>query len=170
MVFIYVVSGWLLFHWLCYGILAHRLIVSDRYRRYGWLRMTIYAGAGPFVSTVIIIVGLLRVGGIALMIVGAAVLLVSCWIWADKFADPAFKGDVGFSSGRMPPPSTAIALPLLGPLFALLWVGLSIGLDELIGVGRGDRADRREYIIGRIMVGAVIVFTVSYITHAIFSK
>lgn len=165
MVLIYVVSGWLLFHWLCYGVLAYRLVVSDRYKRYGWPRMMFYAGAGSFVSSVMILIGFATSGGIALAIaLGIAVVtFISCQIWGKRFADPAFGSPSNFlSRWGMLPPSSAIALPILGPVFALVWVGMSIGLDELVGIGRGNRFDRREYIIGRLMVGLVIVFAVSY--------
>ncbi|MFT5485960.1 MAG: hypothetical protein ACI9JL_003090 [Paracoccaceae bacterium] len=123
MIFFYVVSGWLLFHWLCYGILAHRLAVSDRYKRYGWPRMMTYAGAGSFVSTMMILAGLLLARGVVALAVAlgiAVVTFVSCQIWGKRFADPAFAAPSNFlSRWGMLPPSSAIALPILGPVFAL---------------------------------------------------
>lgn len=170
MTLIYVVSGWLLFHWLCYGILAHRLVVSDRYKRYGWPRMMIYAGAGSFVSSVMILIGFATSGGIALAIaLGVAVVtFVSCQIWGKRFADPALGLPSNFlSRWGMLPPSSAIALPILGPVFALIWVGMSIGLDELIGAGKGVGQKEREKDIGYLMASIAAILLVIYISSVV---
>lgn len=161
----YLACGWLLFHWLCYGILAHRLVVSERYKHCGWPRMMIYAGAGPFVSSVMIFPGLKMGGGIGMMIAAAVVIVVSCSIWSRKFTERDPSSAFRYS---LPAPSTAIALPFLGPLFVLLWVGLSFGLDEMIGVDRGDRADRREGIVNRMMAFIAIIILITYIMNLLY--
>jgi hypothetical protein len=170
---IYVTCGWLILHWLCYGILARKLIVSERYKHFSLLRMMFYAGTGPCVSTALIFVAVLARGEIAVAatIVGVLVIIASCWVWAARFADPAFQGSgLPVTSFSLPSPSTSIALPILGPVFALLWVGVSFGLDELVGAGDTMQQRNRESSIAYIMAFLAAVLLIIYVVSVVLSQ
>lgn len=164
--FIYVVAGWSLFHWGCYALLARKLVRSERFRKYSVPAMTLYAGSGPCVSTVLIFVALsgAREIAIAATIAGILVIIASCWIWAARFADSVFEmSGLPITHFVMPPPSTSIELPILGPVFALLWVGLSFGLDELIGAGDALQDRNRDRIIAYPMASIAAILLVIYL-------
>jgi hypothetical protein len=164
--FVYIVVGWFLFHWSCYAFLARKLVRSERFRQYSVPAMTCYAGIGSCVSTVLIFVAIsaVRDMAIAATIAGILLIIASCWVWAARFTDPAFRmSGLPITNFVLPPPSTSIVLPVLGPLFALLWMGMSFGLDELIGAGDEVQSRDREKGIGYVIASIAAILLVIYL-------
>jgi hypothetical protein len=170
--FVYIACAWSLFHWVCYFLLAKKLVRSDRFKKYSVPTMALYAGGGSFVTTLMIHVGLMwsheivsRIGGPIPLLAMFGTVYVSSRIWLDKFT---YRGRAYFYF--VVPPSASIAWPVVGPVFALIWLALSFGLEELVGAGKAADERDREKDIGYLIASVAAILLVIYISSVVLGE
>lgn len=172
--FVYIVCGWSLFHWVCYLLLAEKLVRSERFRKYSVPVMALYAGGGSFVTTLMILVGLRWsdelagwIGGPILLVAMFGAVYGSAKLWLEKFT---YRGSEHYFYYARP--STSIAWPVVGPLCALIWLALSFGLEELVGAGKAADEKERErdmgYLIAAVAAILLVVYISSVVSHEVY--
>ena len=170
--FIYITCAWSLFHWGIYFLLARKLVRSERFKKYSVPQMTLYAGGGSFVTTLMIHVGLMWgdellgwVGAPIQLIALFSAVFVSAKFWLIKFV---YRGRGYFYF--VFPPSATIAWPIVGPFCALIWLALSFGLEELIGAGKAADERDREKDIGYFFAAIAAILLVIYLLSVVLSE
>jgi predicted MFS family arabinose efflux permease len=179
--FVYIALGWSLFHWTCYAFLARKLVRSERFRKHSVPVMALYAGGGSYVTTMATQIGLrwvheleALVGGPVLLIALFGSVYASFRLWLNKFAylDPPSLyvdfADRYFRGFRVNiAPSSTISWPVVGPVCALIWLLLSIGLEEMVGAGKVAQQRDRERRIAYPMAAIAAILFVIYITSLV---